>query len=355
MKRKGFISIMALFLLTIVFLCCTGSTYLVILQTQISNNSRKNIQSRLMADDRVNKLIYDKNKIEEIIFPEIYYILRNSNPPFKNSDLNGDGEPDGKTISISNNETLGINIKSINLRLEGSEKMLKMESVPKNFDETTKLIMKFESEHDGISKTIKVIGKVINELFEIKEPYISRTKMVNNNLEDEFDNLMNIFEEQIFNHDSKNITPDFKINLKNSAEINGKYVTENHRGTNIDYEYKARRVSINLKSLGDEKPILKIIDNNNINAEIFVRGNIYCEGDIIISSPFKLEGNLILNGGSLTVLSQSKPIIQGKIFYNGDEDLNLNKISLLSEKKYIYRFGSYLPGFIDFKIDVIKK
>ena len=99
---------------------------------------------------------------------------------------------------------------------------------------------------------------------------------------------------------------------------------------------------------------MEIINQENIDQRVFIRGNIYCEGDLKISSPFELEGNLILNNGNLIINTDSKPIIKGKVFERTCDGLDVDSIHLDSEKRYIYRYGSYLPGFLDMNINVIK-
>ena len=113
-------------------------------------------------------------------------------------------------------------------------------------------------------------------------------------------------------------------------------------------------MSINIKASDDYRPTIEIRDDNNNNNKVHIKGNIYCEGDLIISSPFELDGNLIINKGSLIVNSEFKPIVKGKVIYSGSGIFDPDHISFETNKRLVYLYGSYLPGFLDMNIDVIK-
>ena len=84
MKRKGFISVMALLLLTVILASSTYMLYIFSTQTTIASNSHKNIQARIATEDKAKRLIYDENLLITW-FTEIYHIMRNKNPPYKNT------------------------------------------------------------------------------------------------------------------------------------------------------------------------------------------------------------------------------------------------------------------------------
>ena len=354
MKKDGFISVLALLIIVVVFANCIYIFHLVSLQSHIARNSQKNIQSRIIADHKVNLLLFDNNNLEHILKPELYRILRNTYPPYKNRDENNDGVPDGNIISIPGNTELGSNILSVKVRLQGSQRILNMSPIPMNYDETTTMILNIETEYEGIHNFVEIKARIINKIFEIEEPYISELRMMEHDLMDEFNHLMDFMEAEIFDHDPKGTSAVVKLNLEGDGLINEQYIVEVLEDMNKNHTHRSKHMLLNIIA-SDHRPNIEIRHSRDRNERVFLRGNIYCEGDLIISSPFELEGNLILNNGNILLNTDAKPIIKGKVFYRGDGAFNPCDINLDSEKRHIYLYGSYLPGFIDIKIDVIKK
>ena len=356
MKREGFISVLALLIMNFILVNCVFIFYLVTLQTQIVLNSHKNIQTRIISDENVNRLFYDKNNLEDLIIPEIYKILRSKKPPYNNIGTNG--ILDGNKISIPSNSKLSEHIKSANIRLQGSDKNLAMSNIPKNFDELTNMIVNIEVENEGIGNYIEVKGRCINNIFEIIDPYICESKMLEYNLANEFNNLILLLEEEIFEYDPKGTSSYMRVNLEGDGFINEDSIIEILDNIQRSYGHKSKNTLLCIKASGGKRPEVEVKFSNdsinNKNTRILIRGNIYCEGDLIISSPFELDGNLIINQGNLIVKSDTEPIIKGKVIYNGHESFNPESISFETEKRSVYLYGSYLPGFLDVNIDVIK-
>ncbi|NLY47075.1 MAG: hypothetical protein GX053_13960 [Tissierella sp.] len=145
MKRKGFISVIALLIMTFVLVNCVFIFYLMTLQSHIAKNTQKSIQTRIVSDENVNRLFYDKKNLEDLIIPEIHKTLRTKRPPYNN--IGSNGMPDGSRIEIPTGSRLSENIKSANIRLQGSEKNLIISNIPDNFDETTTMVVNIETEY----------------------------------------------------------------------------------------------------------------------------------------------------------------------------------------------------------------
>lgn len=352
MKRQGFISIIALLLMMLILSSCVFLLYLITLQLHIAVNSQKNIQGRMVNDENINRLIYDNNNLDKIIIPEIYTILRDKRPPYLN--IGSSGVPEGTRLSIDKGDNLSQYLKSARIRLQGAEKNLRISNLPDNFEETTNIIIDVETEYEGIKNNVEVRGGIINKIFEIEESLITESTMIEYNLNEEFNELVNLIEEEIFDYDPKPPAYYVRANLEVDGYIDKSYITETLENISRTYGHNGKLVSINIKATDDNKPTIEIRGDNNINDEILIKGNIYCEGDLIISSPFELDGNLIINGGNLIINSSKKPIIRGKLIYKGSEVFNPDNVVLKTNKYSIYRYGSYLPGFIDMNIDVIK-
>ncbi|MFY9612836.1 MAG: hypothetical protein WAQ12_04775 [Tissierellaceae bacterium] len=354
MKRKGFISVMALLLLTVILASSTYMLYIFSTQTTIASNSHKNIQARIATEDKAKRLIYDEESFNNLVLPEIYHIMRNKNPPYKNT-LTSNNMPASNKITLPSDSPLASNVKSATIRLEGSDSMLQRQVVPDNYHETTSLILRLETDYQGVKNLVEFKGRVINRLFEIEEAFVTQDRLEDEELVDEFHSLMDLIKAEIFKHDAKGTPSAIAMNFDGDVTIDEKYITGSLGDTNNFYGHTGKHVFINVKNLKDERPSLEVKHQTDPNRLIKIRGNIYCEGDLVISSPFELEGNLILNGGSLTLNTNEKPLVKGKVFFRGEGDLKFEDIKLKTEKKYVYRFGSYLPGFIDVEIIVIKK
>lgn len=352
MKREGFISVIALMLMTVVLTTSTYISYSVTMHSNIASNNQKSIQSRITAEDKANRLLYDSDNFEELLLPEIYKILRNNNPPYKNSDNNGDGIPDGVSISIGKDSALASNLISANMRLEGSSATLRLNPRPANFAETTTMYIILTTEYEGIKNNLEIKSKIINKIFEIKEAYISGPKMIEYDLLEEFIDLMDFIEEEIYDHDPKGTVSFSKINLENDGFINENFISEQIDLVGKKYIYTGKYNLINIIASDDKRPSWEI--KSEANKKVSIKGSIYCEGDLTISCPFELEGNLILNKGSLIINTDTKPIIKGKVLDRADNEIDINKLKLNTEKRFIYKHGSYLPGFVQLKIDVIK-
>ena len=55
-------------------------------------------------------------------------------------------------------------------------------------------------------------------------------------------------------------------------------------------------------------------------------------------------------------ISEIKPIITGIIISNGEEaGLDLEKITLNYDRNIVYRYGTYLPNFLNYEFLVMKK
>lgn len=355
MKREGFISVLALLIMSFILVSCVFIFYLVTLQSQIVSNSHKNIQTRIISDENINRLFYDKSNLEDLIIPEIYKILRTKKPPYNNIGTNG--ILDSNKISIPSNSKLSGHIKSANIRLQGSDKNLTMSNISQNFDELTNMIINIEVENEGISNFVEVKGTCINSIFEIMDPFICESKTIEYNLVNKFNNLILLFEEEIFEYDPKGTSSYMRVNLEGDGFINEDSIIEILDNIQRSYGHKSKNTLLCIKASDVKRPEVEVKFSNdsiNKNTRILIRGNIYCEGDLIINSPFELDGNLIINQGNLIVKSDTKPIIKGKVIYSGSESFNPESVSFETEKRSVYLYGSYLPGFLDINIDVIK-
>ncbi|NLY47074.1 MAG: hypothetical protein GX053_13955 [Tissierella sp.] len=180
--------------------------------------------------------------------------------------------------------------------------------------------------------------------------------MIEYDLVDEFNELMSLIEGKIFDYDPKGTSSYMRVSLEGDGLINESSIIETLDNINRSYGHKSKNIMLCIKASDNSRPEveIKFDKTNSRDARILIRGNIYCEGDLIVSSPFELDGNLIINNGNLIVNSDAKPIVKGKVIFNGSATFNSDDVSFETDKRSIYLYGSYLPGFLDMNIDVIK-
>ena len=120
--------------------------------------------------------------------------------------------------------------------------------------------------------------------------------------------------------------------------------------------FSSKEVIIIIKSSGEQISNFSIGEITNLDEKIDISGIIYVEGNIIISSNFNFNGIIIVNNGEIIVESNKKPRIRGMVIMDNLLNYNLftEKVDIVYDRYSIYKYGTYLPGFIDLKINVIK-
>ena len=115
---------------------------------------------------------------------------------------------------------------------------------------------------------------------------------------------------------------------------------------------KVKEFFILMEDKFNKEPELHIQSDNPTSMD----GVLYLNGDLIINSEFIFNGIIIINNGKIIVKSQINPIINGIIISNGEEGwIDLDRVTIYYDRKYIYRYGTYLPDFLDYEFLVLKK
>ena len=119
------------------------------------------------------------------------------------------------------------------------------------------MILRINANYEGINSTIEVKGKVINNIFEIKEPYVSAYEMIDYDLVEEFNEWMNLVEEEIFDYDPRASSSVVRVNLEEDGIINQQYIIENPNHSNTKHEHKFKHVLINIMATDENRPSWK--------------------------------------------------------------------------------------------------
>lgn len=334
MKRNGFILIQILFLIVIVSAIAIHISEVYYSQAIIQIAYQDKIQADYFSETILNRLYYNEADFLTYIKPNITNHMKYPiDGKYKEFNLNLDfnnGETDGKVngkFYINNNR--------------------------KHLELST------DTYYKGFRSSIMYSGPIIKDLFEISNdvdstfPLISSDSCLNlstyiSEIEDSLDNssIPSDFEGlYVFDYDR------IRINTRNS------FLKELHMERNetlISRTFDKNIFFIIKNRLN--KPIELDVGQGNKVDPLKLSGIIYLEGDLVISGSFEFTGILIINdvNSKIVVNTPIKPIFKGIIFTSGDKT-DLGLIDLTYDRDFVCKYGIYLPGFIDPKVEIIKK
>ncbi len=336
-NRNGSITITAIYIFIIMISSTTMMLYFASLQSHLSKNQLEKIQSRYNSEGDLNKLLYYEENIDKYIKPEIFRHYRNSFRP-----------DDGKYhIVLENGDKLKDTMGNVFFRI-------------RNIDDKETIFLNLNSKHNNINTNIVAYGSCVKEIFELKRPFL------NDNSESDLERELVLefigqIEEENWDYDAKIISKAEKININKNLAI--KFLSEGK--SNLLSGKALIHDDGNSKEFTSESMIIHLkrnstVDNNitigelNNNGLITMNGVLYIEGDLIINQDFEFLGLIIINKGEIIIKSKNKPIIQGMLI-SKEGIINEDLIDLLYDQKSIYKSASFLPGFLDIVIEVIKK
>lgn len=340
-KRKGSITVIALYIFILILASSTMLLCFSTLQFTISKNQLEKIQSRYAGEDNLNKFIYEEENIENYISNELFNTLRRE---IKSEGVVYD-------IVFKNGDNLKETIEKASFRLE-------------DIHGHKEIILSIISKDKNIDSHIFASGRCINEVFELKKPFITEENLTLVE-KDIFLDFIDRVESENCEYDCKLDSNSMKINsdedislelIKNTSRDN-KIFSEKQLtldGDKKDIKFAYDSVILNLKENKEKTNTLRIGNPNN-EGLIKLNGVLYIEGDLVIDQDFELLGLLIINRGSIIVNSGAKAKISGAVYYKGDENIDTGKIDIVYDQNVIYKEASFLPGFVDIKIDTIKK
>lgn len=333
MKRNGFISIIVIFIMIVIMISTIYLNYLTTLQSMMELSSRDKIQSYYNAENKINKVFYDSkyydNKLKPAIIDHLKYP---TSPTYQKAIINIDNSDKDCNDSIN----------TVNARFYDT-------GTREYFELTT------ESKYNGITNQIKATGPIVKDIFEIGGLPLLSYDLDFNTCKD-----ISSFYDEI--EDNLNLDS-IPTNIKglNTFDYN-KIVVKTNNST-LNNLTKIRNETQVTESFGKEvffiiknkiyTPIELVIEDGNNGRVQDLYGIIYLEGDLVISSNFNFCGILILKGGDIIVNTTTKPKFTGIIITDGNTDF-IEDIELKHNRWYIYKYGIYLPGFLDPRIEISK-
>ncbi len=336
--KNGFISIVSLIVMSIVL---TMSLYLVNISKMehlIINAGNNKSRSYYQAENKIYLSLYDDKYYINQLYLKLIYIFRN----------NRFGIESNRVILDDDDLELEDNIKDVWFKFIDEDKRIKMNL-------TTSSIV------NGIKSKLTSSGTVVSDLFEIDKAILSLNS-IEDKYRSEFKKIIKVINEDINIDKCYKDSEMFGIELRDyNKYILSKSYSNNYEITstkNIDkYHIKGfnqSEVFIIARQSGNVE--FYIGDPEKMDGNIKLSGIIYIEGDLIISSDFDFNGIIIVKDGQIINESMKKCKIEGLLIMeniiNYDEFVQKNDI--IRSRHLIYKYGTYLPGFLDPKIDIIK-
>lgn len=330
MKRKGSILILTLLVFVVLMMGALYVLHSSTIHMHIANNKSTNNQGFYSSEAKVYMCMYEdkyyKNQLHALILNE----FRKNDPKPKDYIL----------------------LSSEDIEKGDSERKVAISFVTQNNRKCLKLVGTTNNNNQITNATSTFT--LVNEIFELGLPVLDRAGEYIEELENKISNddlPRQIKAVNIFDYDSILVKTITNRELELSYGRMGQFIrSEKLIPSNID---KTNELFILIEDKFDKGVNLHIDCPEKLT---LIDGIIYIEGDLIISSEFKFNGIIIINNGQIIVNSEIKPIINGIIISNGEETwIDLEKITLKYDENFVYRYGTYLPNFLNYEFLVMKK
>ena len=335
---KGYITIIALFIMTIIFISALFLIYTSSMEYLIVNSSHKNIQAFYLAEGKIHTVLKKEEYYYEQLMPRMETYIKYGRL----------GKSFNKKITIDNKDLFeddNNNIVNIDFAEENHRRVIEM---------------KTHSTYSGITQ--KVIAKMtmINDIFEWRIPIVSSEYILQDRVR-EFQDYMSYLKEEIR-------LPNLPSGIMEVETINYEHiriVKDSSQKTIIEFFRNNMVEPVKKEVLKDEDvfmllknnyviPTLSIEPDKNSN-KMVLNGVLYIEGDLIIHSDLEFHGILILDNSEIYIDPSSRVNIEGIILLNNYNGIPLEEMIQIDYNFDIIRkYGIYLPKFIDPKIQVIK-
>ncbi len=335
---KGYITIIALFIMTIIFISALFLIYTSSMEYLIVNSSHKNIQAFYLAEGKIHTVLKKEEYYYEQLMPRMETYIKYGRL----------GKSFNKKITIDNKDLFeddNNNIVNIDFAEENHRRVIEM---------------KTHSTYSGITQ--KVIAKMtmINDIFEWRIPIVSSEYILQDRVR-EFQDYMSYLKEEIR-------LPNLPSGIMEVETINYEHiriVKDSSQKTIIEFFRNNMVEPVKKEVLKDEDvfmllknnyviPTLSIESDKNSN-KMVLNGVLYIEGDLIIHSDLEFDGILILDNSEIYIDPSSRVNIEGIILLNNYNGIPLEEMIQIDYNFDIIRkYGIYLPKFIDPKIQVIK-
>ena len=325
-NRKGSVMIMSIIAMAIVFMMATYCLYMTTFQNHLSSTLDQRIRDRHVVENDINKVLYSSGEGE--LIDSLKWCI-----------IDAIGQP-GKVFSLTS-EDLGSSAGLIGKVLYKSGQLSIDLVYPEDkFNETPK---------------VSIQGSVLNPLYNEGEPLVSPSvldeaglEQLNSSLE-----LLPGLAEEVELPDNRMLILEegsIDMTLKKSGynDYKASVICDGFTTEYWSIQPKYSIIQLSKREIYDTIT-LRIEANNNITG---VKGIIYVEGDVIVESNFKLNGIMIIRGGSLTVADGASLVVNGKLI--SDQDLDTKGVQTFKALEIVAQVGIHLPGFYKPVIQYIK-
>lgn len=337
-KRKGFISIIALIVVTVSFILVFDMIYINRQQGQMMNSRANNIQSYYLSEGKILMSLYEDKYYNHQLYPDLLDVFRKHNFASKSKQVIIDKSDLEDEDSISD---VKLNFQDVENRKE--------------------LVIKAQSDYKGFKSSVKSRATLVNELFELKESILAMD-IIEEKYKYDLENLLFNIEENIKIRDidksellyTSEISNFNKITLKKMDKFTYKVIcTRDAMGYPYVESFDKREVFIVIRNSGDNK-LTFLIDTSEISSSL--SGIIYVEGDLEISGEFTFNGIIIVKEGKIRINSEVKPKVNGMMILYDDENIAIvnDEINLQYYNFTVYKYGSFIPGFLDINLKSTK-
>lgn len=323
--KKGSITVFALLIMSIIMISATYLIYITKLQSLITVSSANKIQSYYLAESKINKVFYEDKYYLNSIYPVIKGKLQNS--------------------VIASYKVI---LDPIDLEKDDNESTVKVSFTKYNSKSKRNIVLETKSIYKGIETSIKAYGPLVDDIYESDMPILDKNNCpriddiidyIGNNISvDESSTGPDYKVVQTFDNDRIVITNEKVKLFRNDIEIDGG-------------KLKAKNIFIVKNKLN--KPITFQIGDNDNEGKMKFEALLYIDGDLYINSNMDFKGIIIVNGNIyINPHIHNDSGISGIILTNGTIDDN----SFVSyERAYIYRYGVYIPRFIQPRLETYIK
>lgn len=337
MNNKGFSTPMFILVSCIVMMVITYLNYISTLEAKLTFASKDKIQARLLAETKVNRVVYDEYYYNKYLEPTIRAYLKSPTSGAR------------KTKII---------IEDDDLDSLDKKKSVNIEFINVNDRRYMELIA--ESDYRGIKSFSKERITYVKGMFEE-----GSLPLISYDLDFKTCENLDEFYKNIYDFSIDHVPSDFKkLNTFNHNEIqieaenNTRDIVRKISSSSTTEERYSKistspnRIFFDIKNKVFTPVSLRIIDNPVLDP-IKLKGVIIIDGDLIIERRFDFSGIIILKGQDSKILVENetndyKPIIRGIILTEGKIDY-LDSINLKYDREAIGMYGFYLPDFIEIK------
>lgn len=337
--RYGFISVIALIVMSVVILMVLYLGHKAILQYLILSSTSNNTQSYYLAEAKILMTVSEGKYYNDQLHPGLLEYFRLY--PYSRGPGN-------------------IIIDDEDLELGDNEKNIRVNILDKN--NRKYLNITAESNYKGLKSKMTSSIAIVNEVFETEKPILD-INSIDAKYRDKLARLIRQISNEININSSNGSQNIYGAEFSNFNDIvlyqrdDGSFEINSYRQTMSEpfvERFLNKEVFISVKDFEGGTNFF-IGNPEKSNKKIKLAGVIYVEGNIIISSNFEFNGIIIAKDGQIIINENIDTNIIGMLITDNISNNDfIEKANITYYKHFIYKYGTYLPGFIEPIIDAIK-